>query len=135
MRRRYGIVRPIIRGEILAGDGSWWPAEFLIDTGADRTVFNASTLAALRLQAVATAHRLGGVGGLAAATLVTTQIQFSREEAGKVVFRGQYAAVTDLETLEMSVLGRDIIGLFALIVDRLRGIVCLLRQGHQYTIE
>src|SRR5215471_11362957 len=32
------IVRPVIRGEILAHDGSWQAIEFLVDTGADRTV-------------------------------------------------------------------------------------------------
>jgi adenylate cyclase len=31
------IVRPMMRGEILAHDGSWQAIEFLVDTGADRT--------------------------------------------------------------------------------------------------
>src|SRR5688572_15020180 len=35
-----GIVRPVIRGEILACDGSWVKAPFLVDSGADRTVFS-----------------------------------------------------------------------------------------------
>ena len=45
-----GIVRPVIRGEILAGDGTWQRAEFLVDTGADRTVFSAAVLAALHAE-------------------------------------------------------------------------------------
>ena len=48
------IVRPVIRGEILAGNGSWVKAPFLVDTGADRTVFSAAILANLRLQPLAT---------------------------------------------------------------------------------
>jgi hypothetical protein len=40
-----GIIRPVIRGEILTGNGAWQPAEFLVDTGADRTVFSGATLA------------------------------------------------------------------------------------------
>ena len=36
-----GIVRPVIRGEILDSDGLWVPSAFLVDTGADRTVFSA----------------------------------------------------------------------------------------------
>jgi hypothetical protein len=100
-----GVRRPIIRGEILTGYGSWEPAEFLIDTGADRTVFTASLLAVLRLQATVPQHRLGSVGGLADAVVVETQIRFNHEEARKVVFRGQYAAVTSLEILDISVLG------------------------------
>jgi predicted aspartyl protease len=130
-----GIVRPVIRGEILAGDGTWQRAEFLVDTGADRTVFSAAVLAALRLQPVVTQARLGGVGGVADSVVVETQVRLTREEAGKVVFRGQYAAVTELEALDMSVLGRDITGLFAVIVDGPGSVVCLLGQQHQYTIK
>jgi hypothetical protein len=36
-----GIVRPVIRGVILARAGLWVPSAFLVDTGADRTVFSA----------------------------------------------------------------------------------------------
>jgi hypothetical protein len=64
------ILRPIIRGEILTGHGSWEPTEFLVDTGADRTVFSASLLAVLRLQATVSQHHLGGVGSLADAVHV-----------------------------------------------------------------
>jgi Aspartyl protease len=129
-----GVRRPIIRGEILTGSGSWEPTEFLTDTGADRTVFSASLLAVLHLQAAVSQHRLGGVGGLADAVVVETQIRFNHEEARKVVFRGQYAAVTNLEILDISVLGRDITRLFAVIIDQPGDIVCLLGQRHQYTI-
>ena len=130
-----GIVRPVIRGEILASDGTWQRAEFLVDTGADRTVFSAAVLAALRLQPVVTQARLGGVGGVADSVVVETQVRLTREEAGKVVFRGRYAAVTELEALDMSVLGRDITGLFAVILDGPGSVVCLLGQQHQYTIN
>jgi hypothetical protein len=51
------------------------------------------------------------------------------------VFRGSFAAFTALESLDMSVLGRDITNLFAVIVDRPRNLVCLLGQRHRYTIE
>jgi hypothetical protein len=44
------VVRPVIRGEVLAGDGSWARVPFLVDTGADRTVFSAAILALLRLR-------------------------------------------------------------------------------------
>ena len=35
------------------------------------------------------------------------------------IFRGQFAPVIDLEALDISALGRDITGLFAVIVDHL----------------
>ena len=110
----------------------WW---ILALTAADRTVFNAATLTKLALQPRAMREGLSGVGGMIAAVIVETQIYLTCEDASNAVFRGQYAAVTELEALDISVLGRDITGLFAVIVDRLHDVVCLLGQRHRYTIE
>ena len=130
-----GVVRPVISGDIRTADGSWEQCEFLVDTGADRTVFNAATLAKLGLQPLAMSEGLSGVGGMAASVIVETQLRLTRADAGKVVFRGQYAAVIELEALDISVLGRDITRLFAVIVDRLHDVVYLLGQRHRDTIE
>jgi hypothetical protein len=131
-----GVVRPIMRGQVLAGNDSWVSVPFLVDTGADRTAFSAAVLAALQLQPIAMHGRLGGLGGVVRPVVVETQIRFRREVGrGTVVFRSQYAAVTEREALDMSVLGRDITGLFAVIVDQPGNVVCLLRQRHRYTIE
>jgi hypothetical protein len=62
-------------------------------------------------------------------------MRLTREDASKVVLRGQYVAVTELEALDISVLGCDITGLLAVIVDKPRNVVCLLGQRHCYTIE
>lgn len=129
-----GTGRPVIRGEVLATDGSWVQVPFLVDTGADRTVLSAAILSKLGLQPVGPRERLAGLGGFADSVVIQTQIQLTREMGGKVVFRGQYAAVTELEALDVSVLGRDITGLFAVIVDKPDGAVCLLGQRHRYTI-
>jgi hypothetical protein len=130
-----GVIGPVISGEILANDGSWEQSEFLVDTGADRTVFSAVTLANLGLQPLTMQEGISGVGGMADSVIVETQIRLTCEDAGNVVFRGQFAAVIELEALDISVLGRDIIDLFAVIVDRLHDVVCLLGQRHRYTIE
>lgn len=89
----------MIRAEVLASDASWQPAEFLVDTGADRTVMSATVMVALGLRPVSGHCRLGSVGGAIEATVVETQIRMTREDAGKVVLRGQYAAVSSLEAL------------------------------------
>jgi predicted aspartyl protease len=83
------IVRPVIRGEIPAGDGRWVPSAFLVDTGADRTVFSAPILTALHLQPIATQEHLGGLGGLVAPVIIETQVRFRREAGGRVLFRSQ----------------------------------------------
>ena len=130
-----GIERPVIRGQTLASDGSWARTLFLLDTGADCTVLNAAIHAALRRPLMVTHQRLGGLGGGTDSVVVETQIRLTRDGGGSVVFRGHYAAVTDLEALDMSVLGRDITGFFAVIVDRPGNVVCLVGQRHQYAIQ
>ncbi len=128
------VLRPVIYGEILTGSGLWVPTEFLVDTGADRTVLSAATLAILHLQPLATQVHLGGLGGRATSMVVETQIRFNHGAGGTVTFRGYYAAVTEQEALDINVLGREITGLFAVIVDRPGQVVALLGQRHQYII-
>jgi len=129
-----GIVRPVIRGEILAADGSWVNAPFLVDSGADRTVFSADIMEPLHLHSIDSPDRLSGVGGVADSVVVETQIRFTQDQTGKAVFKGQFAGFNNVETLDMSVLGRDILNLFALIVDRQGDTICLLGQQDYYII-
>ena len=42
-----GVTRPFIRVGIVKADGALHPEDFLVDSGADRTVFTATTLAYL----------------------------------------------------------------------------------------
>lgn len=130
-----GLVRPVIRGEILTAYGFWEPTPFLVDTGADRTVFSAAILDVLGFEAATSRQgwKLGGLGGLASAVEVETKIRLSQEGGRHAHFRGAYAAVTQLEALDMSVLGRDITEMFAVIVDRTRDVVALLRDPHRYS--
>lgn len=92
-----GIERPVIRGQTLASDGSWMRTLFLLDTGADCTVLNAAILAAIGGKPGTMRGRLGGLGGVADSVAVDAQIQLTRDEGKAVVFRGQYAAVNNLE--------------------------------------
>lgn len=130
-----GVVRPMVGGEILAADGSWVKFPFLVDTGADRTVLTAAALTQLGLRPITSYDGISGLGGMAESVIIETQIRLSRENSSKVVFRGQYAAVTEVQSLDMCVLGRDITGFFAVIVDQARGVVCMLSQRHHYTIQ
>jgi hypothetical protein len=78
--------------------------------------------------------RLEGVGGSATSVVVETQIRMAQETGQTVLFKGHFAAFTDPAALDISVLGRDISNMFALIVDRPQDVVCLLGRGHQYKI-
>jgi len=130
-----GIVRPVIRAEILAGDGTWRSVELLADTGADRTVISANVLEGLNLDTTEPRDRIGGVGGLVDSVNVRTQIRLTRDDGQKVIFHGEYAACTDHEALDMTVLGRDVLEMFAVIVDRRAEVVAIIGGQHRYTVH
>jgi predicted aspartyl protease len=124
----------VIPADVQTQDGSWIKAPFLVDTGADRTVLSADILTALRFPRTLAEDRIGGIGGEVNTVLVETRLRLSRENDGKVIFRGQYAAVIETAALDMSVLGRDITNLFATVVDWPQRVAYLLGQRHQDTI-
>lgn len=107
---------------------------FLLDSGADRTVFSADILHKLGIQPNEASQDLQGVGGRAASVVLATSIRMIRETGDPVIFTGEFAAFTDPKALDMSVLGRDLTNLFAVIVVRPQDIVCLLGAKHRYSI-
>src|SRR5262245_13354023 len=110
-----GVVRPVLRGEAEAGNGAWVGVPFLVDTGADRTLFSADVLRQLALPPLDIPEGLSGVGGTVQSVVVETRLQFPKDDGAMVVFRGWYAGTPDEAALDMSVLGRDITSHFALI--------------------
>jgi len=113
----------------------WEPSRFLVDTGADCTVFNASTLNALCLEGNPSGRGLSGVGGATDSVTIMTALRMPRKGGGFATFRGEYSAFTELESLDMCVLGRDILDMFASIFDRSNSLVALLRAPHRYAID
>jgi hypothetical protein len=78
---------------------------------------------------------IGGVGGIVDSVVVKTRLQLTRADGMIATFRGEYAACVEHEALDISVLGRDILEIFAVIVDRPSGVVAMLGGRHRYTIE
>jgi hypothetical protein len=130
-----GIVRPIVRSAVLGFAGAWEPVIFLVDTGADRTVFSGAVVSALGFPTTGASERLGGVGGTTEFFVVSTQIRMRQVGGRDIVLRGRYAALTAAEAFDISVLGRDVLDLFTVIVDRPQSVVTLLSQRHRYRIE
>ncbi|MGI8979662.1 MAG: aspartyl protease family protein [Pirellulaceae bacterium] len=135
MRCEDGVIRPVMRAEIRTSGNAWRSFELLVDTGADRTVICASVLEDLQLPRLTSENQIGGIGGLARAVIVATTIRMFRDDGVDAVFRSEYMACLDHESLDMSVLGRDILDMFALVADRPRNILAILGGKHGYAIE
>jgi predicted aspartyl protease len=124
-----GTLRPVMIARLATADGSLVLTEFLVDTGADRTVLDTRTFRALKLLALPTREQLAGVGGTVFSALVETCILLTREDGTEISSRGPFAVFTDPEALDMCVLGRDVTNHFAVIIDRPRDGVSLLNQA------
>ena len=132
-----GVVRPVMRAKVLGSAGHLIAENFLIDSGADRTVLSAALLARLRLpaQSASPGVTLSGIGGTSAFVLVTTVIEFMRDDGGSVRIHGEFAGFTDPRATDLSVLGRDVLDNFDLIIGRHRNDILLLAPRHRYRID
>ncbi len=128
-----GITRPVVRAEVQAADGTWAHEEFLLDTGADRTVLSPALTAVLGLPPVTTDHQLGGIAGVTNVVLVDAQVRLTHA-AGKMIVQVRCAGMTSPGIVDMSILGQEWRQLFAFIVDWRGKVVCLLHPPHGYRI-
>jgi len=131
-----GVTRPIVRAKVRKGDSTLIAEDFLIDSGADRTVFRAALLEQLHIsiQGPPADFTLSGIGGTRPFVLVATVIEFIRDDGGVVRVRREIAGFTDPAATDLSVLGCDVPDHFDLILSR-RNEILLLALRHQYRVE
>jgi hypothetical protein len=130
-----GAVCPVIYANVIGDIGRLIGERFLIDTGADRSVLSAATLGRLRLpvRPAASDMSLVGIGGAPEFVLLTTVVEFTHE-TGVARVGGELAAFTDPRVADMSVLGRDVLDVFDVILSRRRNEVLLLAPRHRYLV-
>jgi len=132
---RDATVRPIIRLRMRAVDGTFQAEYFLIDTGADRTVLSAAFWQRLQLPALGPpASSLSGIGGPGSSILVTSVLQLTSIDGHEITVPGDFAAFTNPADSEYSLLGRDLLRSFDLIVSREEGPIRLLAEVHSYQV-
>jgi hypothetical protein len=131
-----GVIRPIVRARV-GGDSPPVPENFLLDSGTDRTVLIAVLVTRLRLSARSAppGFTLSGIGGTSAFVLVTTVVGFLRDDGEPVRVRSEFASFTDPTATDLSILGRDVLDHFDLVLSRRRNEILLLAPTHQYRIE
>ena len=129
-------IRPTILIEIVGPDGRSQVERFLIDSGADRTVFRTSLARRLRLNVVSSpaSLTLAGIGGNSAFESVEASLELTADDRRVARVRGEYAAFIDAAAANMSILGRDVLDNFDLFLSRRRNEVMLLAPRHQYQV-
>ena len=132
-----GVTRPIVRVKVFGVSGRPVTDDFLIDSGADRMVFSATLMAQLRLptRSAQPGLTLSGIGGESAFVVVTAVIEFLRDEGGPVRVRGEFAGFTDPTATDLSILGRDVLDHFDVLLSRRRNEILLVAPRHRYRIE
>jgi hypothetical protein len=130
------MTRPVISALIIGPDGHSYDEAFLIDSGSDRTVFRAVLKDRLRLVPISTppGFRLTGIGGTSDFVSVAAILEFTRDDGQTMRVRGRYSVFTDPAATDMSILGRDVLDNFDVILSRQRDEVVLLSQNHQYRV-
>jgi hypothetical protein len=131
------VIRPTVRAVVQDREGRPHPDDFLIDSGSDRTVLSADLLRQLGAPAgrPSPSDALLGIGGGAGFVLLDTQIEFVTDDGRSALVRGEFAAFTDSQALELSILGRDVLDNFDLIISRRRDEVLLLAPNHPYHVS
>ena len=132
-----GVLRPVIDATVQTPTGTWQAVMFLLDAGADRTVFDASLLSVLAPLALPAAQtpELGGVGGKVGCVFVQTSIAFVQDDGKRVTVRGPFGVFTDPASSDVSVLGRDVTNNFDVIYSYPKRQVTLLAPPHDYEIK
>jgi hypothetical protein len=131
-----GVHRPVVSGTVHADGASLRDIVFLIDSGADRSVFIAPVLRRLNLPAAPPPadYHLVGVGGSSAFVLVRAVVELTRDDGGLARIRGEFAAFLSPTASDFCVLGRDVLDNFDVILSRRRGQVLLLAPNHHYQV-
>ncbi len=131
-----GVTRPMIRAKVKSLDGISIEDIFLVDIGADRTVFSAHFFTALEVPSrpPSAGMMLAGISGMCPFVCVDTSLIFTRENGTSVQVHGELAAFTDPNATDFSILGRDVLNNFDVIISRQRNEVLLLAPNHRYQV-
>ena len=120
-----------VRIEIVAGHPTK-DVDFLVDTGADRSLLSLSDAAGLGLDAGSLpTHRSLGIGGTASMGLIEAVLVFGGREIGalvRVLVPGEPVQRATQVRIP-SVLGRDVLSRFGLYVEERRDLVLLLEPA------
>ena len=131
-----GAIRPVVPGLVRLSNDQWLEVSFLLDAGADRTVFSTRFLNRLATwNRLADQILLSGVGGKTTSITIETTIAFARDDGQLITVRGSFGVFTEGESADLSVLDRDVSNNFSVIYDYPNQVIALLALPHSYEIK
>jgi hypothetical protein len=77
---------------------------------------------------------LQGISGQSPYVELASAIEFVRDDGGPPRVRGTFAAFTDATATDLSIVGRDVLNNFDVVVSRPRNEVLLLAPTHYYQV-
>ena len=80
-------------------------------------------------------YSLSGIGGASDHVLVDTTLELIRDDGGMARVKAEFAGLTDEAAADLSILGRDVLNNFDLIMSYQRDEILLLSQRHRYLVE
>ncbi len=130
------VIRPLVPGLVRLANDQWLEVSFLLDAGADRSVFSSDFLSLLQPLKKAGTEQilLSGVGGAADSITIETAIAFVRDDGQLVTVSGTFGVFSKGESADLSVLGRDVTNNFSVIYDYPERTIALLAPPHSYEI-
>ena len=132
-----GVLRPVVEAAVQSGPGTLQPVMFLLDAGADRTVFDSSfrpLLSSLALPEEETPE-LGGIGGKVDCFFIHTRLAFVSVDGKRATVQGPFGVFKDPGTSDVSILGRDVTNNFDVIYSYAKRQVSLLAGPHGFQIQ
>jgi len=132
-----GEIRPVVPGMVRLAGGQWIEVPFLLDAGADRTVFSPDFLNMLRSLQVTESEssHLVGIGGRVNSIAIETAIGFTRDDGRTISVRGNFRVFVESESADLSDLGRDVTNNFSVTYDYPNQTVVLLGPPHYCEIR
>lgn len=132
-----GTVRPMLAIDVENSLGLTVAETFLIDSGADASAFSADLLIKLggATGQATSGVSIAGIGGGQAYVKVQATLRLPRADGGSATVHASFPAFTDPNAIEFSILGRDVLDLFDVILSRKRNEVVLLAPPSRYEIQ
>lgn len=129
-----GVVRPTLEAYVVGADGELYADRFLVDSGADRSTFSADFASRLNLAATSRAQAVG-IGGREDIAFVATVLVLKTDEGQHIRVRGEFAVFTNPEATDLSILGRDVLNNFHVILSKPRQEILILTPQHPYNVS